>query len=290
MPQLVDLHIHSTYSDGLFPPVELVAMAKQRGLKAIAIADHDSVSGVDEAIEAGKLLGVEVIPAVELSVEFPGYHDIHILGYCINYRDPAFNRLLSEFRERRDSRGKAIILKINETLAKSGATPIDPAEAQELAGEAFGRPHIARLLVSKGYAKDNEDAFKRFLEPCNVPKKYFPVRDAIAEIRLIGGVAVLAHPTSITTDRGILRNLIFQFKEMGLDGLEAYNNMCNDDDMMFLESIARVDGLLLSGGSDYHGDQTDIKLGSGRGGLAVGFHLAEEIIRLAASRHNKFSA
>jgi predicted metal-dependent phosphoesterase TrpH len=273
MERYVDLHVHSRHSDGVLSPTELVAMAAGKGLRAIGLADHDAVAGIDEALEAGIRYDVEVVPAVELSVEFRGFSDVHLLGYYIDYRDPEFLDKLRDFCERRDTRGRAILEKINARLLHEGRAQIDTEEVLAAAEGALGRPHIARALMARGYVTGMNDAFKRYLEPCNVPKRFFPMDEALAEIRRIGGVAVLAHPTSITTDRSQLRSCVGELAGMGLRGIEAYNNMCIEDDANFLERIAREFGLAVTGGSDFHGIEADVEMGSGRGNLAIGYHV-----------------
>lgn len=280
MKQFVDLHMHSSYSDGIYKPEKLVAMAAEKGLMAIALADHDAVEGIDEALEAGERLGVEVIPAVELSVEFRKYHDVHLLGYCIDYHDAVLLEKLAAFRESRDRRGQAIIVNINAKLERENKGSMSYEEADALAEGAFGRPHIARVLVDKGFAHDLQDAFERYLVPCNVPKRYFPMDEALAEIRRLRGISVLAHPTSITEDRSILTAIIKELAAMGLEGIEVYNNMCNDDDMSFLERQAIDHGLVMTGGSDFHGIEAGIEMGVGRGHLAIPYSSAEALKRL----------
>lgn len=277
MGEYIDLHLHTTYSDGVYTPAQVVEMAADRGLKAIAIADHDSVSGVSEAMAAGAGRGVEVIPAVELSVEYGGIRDIHLLGYFIDHTDAKLLERLSNFREARDSRGRAIIQRINEKLAASKKAPISYEEVRALAGDALGRPHIARILVKKGCARDNDDAFTRFLGPCDAPKQYFDMAEAIQEVKRVGGAAVLAHPPSISSDRRILKRLIAEFAELRLDGLEVLNNMCYNDDTLFFESLAGAMGLAMTGGSDFHGMEDAIEIGVGRGGLAVPYQWVEEL-------------
>lgn len=272
MERYVDLHVHSIHSDGVHSPATLVEMAAEAGLLAIALADHDSVAGIDEALAAGERHGVEVIPAIELSVEYRGYHDIHLLGYFIDHRDPAFLENLARFRSRRDERGRAIIDRINTKLSREGKGEITHQEVLSLASGALGRPHIARVLVARGLARDVQDAFDRYVVPCNVPKLYFPMVEALAEIRRIRGISVLAHPTTITANRPVLKGLLTEFAGLGLEGIEVFNNMCYNDDMIFLESLARFLGLLKTGGSDYHGFEDDMAIGTGRGGLAVAYH------------------
>lgn len=282
MNGLIDLHLHSTFSDGVRTPAELVAMACGLGLSAIALADHDAVDGIDEALEAGKACNLEVLPALELSVAFGPYRDVHLLGYLIDHRDPELLETLREFRDKRERRSEAIVDKINEKLALEGRAPIDSQEAAALAGGALGRPHIAQVLVAKGYAANMQDAFVRYLIPCDVPKRYFPVDEAFATIRRLGGVAVLAHPTSITQDRSTLTGVLDELCAMGLQGVEAFNNICNDQDSAWLRYYAEKKGLVWTGGSDYHGIEEGIMMGSGRGSMAVPYSCVEELKRCRA--------
>lgn len=290
MKQFVDLHIHSSYSDGIHKPGKLVAMAAEKGLKAIALADHDAVSGIDEALEAGERLGVEVIPAVELSVEFRKYQDVHLLGYYIDYNDIVFMEKLAVFRESRDSRGHAIIVNINAKLERENKGSISYEEAEALAEGAFGRPHIARVLVDKGFAHDLQDAFERYLVPCNEPKRYFPMEEALAEIRRLCGISVLAHPTSITEDRHILAAIIKELAAKGLEGIEVFNNMCSNDDSSYLERQAIDLGLVITGGSDFHGIEAGIEMGVGRGHLAVPYSSAEALKRLHEEKRSALTS
>jgi hypothetical protein len=284
MKKYLDLHIHTVHSDGCFSPTQVVSMAAEKGLKAIAIADHDSVSGVEEAKEMGLQLGVEVVPAVELSIGFRDYHDIHLLGYYIDHQDKVFTGKLSDLRKARDIRGKAIVERINNKLAAERKPGISYDELIDSAQESLGRLHIARMLVQKGNARTVQDAFVRYLLPCNVPKRYFPLQEAIDEIARIGGVSVLAHPQSISDDRRVLNSLIREMKLMGLDGVEVYNNFCYKDDMIFLQSLCQELDLVMTGGSDFHGFEDDVQIGIGRGALAVAYHLLEPLKAISLSR------
>lgn len=280
MTNLVDLHLHSTFSDGVRTPAELVAMAADLGLRAIALADHDTVDGIDEAIAAGSSHGVEVLPAIEFSVAFGSYRDVHLLGYLLDHRDPQLLTILKDFRDKREARGDAIIGRINEKLTLEGKATITSAEAAALAGGALGRPHIAQVLMGRGYVRDMQDAFVRYLLPCDVPKRYFPVDEALATINRLGGVAVLAHPTTITSDREPLSRAIEELVEMGLDGLEVFNNVCSDQDSAYLRSFAEKRGMVWTGGSDYHGIEEGICMGTGKGSMAVPYSCVEELKRV----------
>lgn len=288
MRQFMDLHIHTLHSDGVHTPSRIVAMAAEKGLKAVAIADHDSVSGVAEALDAGRRLGVEVIPAVELSIGYRDYHDVHLLGYFIDHRDSSFTAKLREFRRVRETRAKAIVEKINIKLASERKAHITYDEVIDVSGEAMSRLHIAMVLVERGFARHVQDAFNRYLQPCDVPKRYFPLEEALGEISRLGGVSVLAHPPSITDDRRLLAALIRDMAGKGLNGLEVFNNLCYKDDMIFFESLCQDLGLAMTGGSDYHGYEDDVEIGIGRGGLAVAYHLLDQLKRIAEEKVASF--
>lgn len=284
MERVADLHLHSSRSDGVHSPAEVVELAARQGLTAMALADHDTVDGVDEAMEAGARLGVEVLSAVELSVEYRTYRDIHLLGYCIDHRDAPFRERLARFREARDSRGRAIVEKINGVLSSSGRKPIDLQAVLEQAEGALGRPHIARVLIANGYAVDMEDAFNNWLIPCDVPKRYFPIEEAIAEIRRLRGVAILAHPPSIGAERGEMVLLMGRLKALGLDGVETLNTMSSEEELLFYRDLARELGLIETGGSDYHAPGGHSKMGTIGRGVMIPYTVAEGVRRLAEGR------
>jgi len=263
----IDLHVHSSFSDGVLTPAELVGRAAEEGLNAIAIADHDSVAGVSEGIAAGAERGVEVIPAIELSVQFKAYKDVHLLGYGLDWADRDFLGRLNDLRERRESRSRDILAAVNERLACEGRADIGFEEVSTHARETIGRPHLARAMIGRGYVDSVEEAFRRYLVPCNVPKRYWPMDDALATIRRLGGVAVLAHPTSVSTMRTELRGIITELAGLGLDGIEVFNNMAQPEEMAVLQRIAGDLGLLVTGGSDFHGIEQGQEMGRGRGGI-----------------------
>lgn len=271
----VDLHTHTRHSDGSLTPSELVLLAAAQGVKAVAISDHDSTAGIDEAVACGELNGIEVIPAVELSVEIRSYSDVHLLGYFINHNDPSFQKKLESFRVRRDSRGQEIIARINEKLAGEGKGCISYEEVLAESDGALGRPHVARVLLAKGFSSGMEDAFDRYLVPCNVPKEYFPVAEAISEIHRIGGLALLAHPTSISRDYEVLREVIGEMVRLGLDGIEVYNTMATLADADFLLGLAVRHRLAVSGGSDFHGNNGEKLLAIEGGRFTLDYRLVE---------------
>lgn len=277
MNDLIDLHIHSNCSDGLHTPSEVVEIACKSVLTAIAITDHDSTDGIDEAIRCASLCKLTVVPAVELSVSYKEYHDVHLLGYWIDHKDPAFSDKLKLFRDRRETRGIRIIEKINQRLAEEGKPLIAQDKVLAMAGGALGRPHVARELIELGHAETMQDAFNKYLLPCNVPKEYFNFNDALSEIKRIGGVAVLAHPQSITRNRLELTTIIGNMAGYGLDGIEAYNTMGIDDDPQFLKRLAESLGLIVTGGSDFHGGEDGLSMGRGRGNLYITADLLDSL-------------
>ena len=263
----IDLHIHSSFSDGAFTPSELVALAVNQDVRVIAIADHDSVAGVEEAAVAGAAAAVVVIPAVELSVQFKEWQDVHLLGYGIDSCDKRFLQSLDGFRRHREGRNDEILERVNDCLHAEGRSALDRENVLAFARGSIGRPHIARALLERRYVDSMEDAFQRYLVPCNVPKSYWPMEEAIAAIHSIGGVAVLAHPTSISKDPGTLGSVITDLHVSGLDGIEVYNNMGWPLEIEFLRRTAVSHGLLLTAGSDFHGIEGGLEIGKGREGM-----------------------
>jgi len=263
----IDLHIHSSFSDGAFTPSELVALAGKNDVRVIAIADHDSVAGVREAAVAGAAAAIEVLPAVELSVQFNEWQDVHLLGYGIDCGDEKFLQTLDGFRRRRSGRNDEILGRVNDVLRTEGRNALNRENILAFARDSIGRPHIARELLARGYAVSVEDAFRRYLVPCNVPKSYWQIDEAIEEIHRIGGVAVLAHPTSISRDQAVLGSVIGALHLKGLDGIEVYNNMGWPLEIEFLRRAAEDRGLIVTAGSDFHGIEERLEIGRGREGM-----------------------
>ena len=263
----IDLHIHSSFSDGALTPTELVARAATLDVRVIAIADHDSVAGFAEAVVAGSSADIEVLSAVELSVQFKEWEDVHLLGYGIDCLDKKFLQNIDGFRHRRERRNDEILDRVNGLLREEGRCSLDRMKVLAFARGSIGRPHIARALLEQGYADSMEDAFRRYLVPCNVPKSYWPIDEAIVEIHRIGGVAVLAHPTSISKDTVTLGAVIAALHDLGIDGIEVYNNMGWPLEIEFLRRTAVDRGLLMTAGSDFHGIEEGLEIGRGREGM-----------------------
>ncbi len=246
----VDLHIHSTFSDGNFTPEEIVKHASKIGLAAIAITDHDNTDGTLSAIIEGKKLGVEIVPGVELSVEPESSQDeeIHILGYYMNWQDENFQEKLRHFREARRERAHQILEKLDHLGIK-----IDPQQLFEVAGKgSVGRMHVAKVLRAQGFVNYLQEAFDLYLaygKPAYVPKLRLPSQEAIDLISRIGGISVIAHPIYGGNSREIIQKL----KGFGLDGIEVYYTNHPPEDVKKFQSWAKEFGLLITGGSDCHG-------------------------------------
>jgi len=243
----VDLHTHSTASDGILPPEQVVEAAARCGLNAIALTDHDTMGGVAAARIAGERLGIRVIAAVELSA-FLDDHEVHLLALHVS-RFESLEQRLSELRAMRYSRGQRIVEKLNEL-----GIPITFDEVlQQSAGGAVGRPHIARALIARGVVHDFREAFSRYLGAAGtafVPKDKLSILDAIAIAHEAGGLAIWAHPG----DAG-RRERLEPLIAAGLDGVEIRHPGHSRDDMKRLEALCTFFNLVPSGGSDWHGGE-----------------------------------
>lgn len=247
----IDLHTHTTSSDGTLSPAELVEYAHKKGLSAIAVTDHDSIDGVDEAVATGNMLGIEVVAGVELSVKYSG-HDIHLLGYLFDCRHKEFRLALGKLQKGRAERNKIILDKLN----KLGFA----VHSEELINSAVsgqnGRPHIARLLMEKGYVQTMGEAFDKYLgqgKLAYAERFTYQAGDAISLIKNAGGLSVLAHPLQLEKLVDNLTYALHQLSGMGLDGIEVYYPNHSRQFRKRLISIAEKDCLLMTGGSDYHG-------------------------------------
>lgn len=264
----LDLHLHTTHSDGSCTPTEVVGLAHQAGVTTLAITDHDIMTGVAEAIMAAEAFGIDVIPGVEIS-SIIGQSELHILGYFLDWQDPILNERFTTLRESRHRRNPQII----ERLQALGID-ITYDEVRTLAGsDSVGRPHIARALMDKQVVTSAKDAFDRFLangKPAYVPRDLPNPAEAIQWIKAAGGLAVLAHPTWIKLADRSLVELLRELKAAGLDGVEVYYSTHANRQIREYLSLAQQLGLLVTGGSDFHGlTKPDIEVGIGKGTLHV---------------------
>src|ERR671922_385820 len=249
----VDLHVHTLFSDGSLTPAQLVRLARTNGVRALSITDHDHVGGIDEALAAGVLLGVEIIPGIELSVSYAEFEDIHLLAYYFAWHDPPLRARLESFRMARETRAERILERINARLVGEGREPIAYDAVKAQVQGAFGRPHIATALIDRGYVPDMNTAFNEYLIPCNVPKYFMPADEAMALIRQARGLSSVAHPRFITQDRVRLRQVIQELGALGLDGIEAYHSDHGAEERLYFIRLANQLGMMITGGSDYHG-------------------------------------
>jgi len=244
----VDLHIHTTASDGRFSPAEIVGKAIERGLAVIAIADHDTVDGIEPALAAARSFpGLEVVPAVEISVDVPR-GEVHVLGYYIDHNDTGLKSALEVLRESRITRAKRIIDRLGDLDIH-----IDWQRVREIAGDgAVGRPHIAEAMLEKGYITSLRDAFVNYIGkggPAYVDREKLTPAEAVELILRARGLPVLAHPFTVDDPEA----LIIELKKVGLVGIEAYYAEYASDKVTTLVDLATRYNLVATGGSDFHG-------------------------------------
>jgi predicted metal-dependent phosphoesterase TrpH len=272
----IDLHLHTTHSDGSQSPTEVVRLAHEAGVSVLAITDHDITTGLPEALTAGQALGIEIIPGIEISSRH-GESELHVLGYFLKWQDAQLNERLMTLRESRHRRNPKIV----ELLQATGID-ITYDEVRAVAGsDSVGRPHIARVLMDKKVVTTAKEAFDRFLaegKAAYVPRDLPAPVDAIRWIKDAGGLAVLAHPTWVKTTEGTLTDLARQLKEQGLDGVEVHYSTHTPRQTRTYLSLAKQLGLLVTGGSDFHGmTKPDIEVGIGKGSLHVPDHLLPKL-------------
>ena len=246
----VDLHLHTTCSDGRLTPTQLVELVAARGIVVAAITDHDSTEGLPEALEAAsRFPQLTIIPGVELSTDIPG-NEIHVLGYFIRYEDAAFQETLRSFRDGRVDRAREMV----DKLAALGL-PVDWERVCELAQGAVGRPHIAQAMVEKGYISYPQEAFTHYIGrngPAYAEREKMTPAEAVEYILGVGGVPVLAHPHVVDN----VESLLPELAEAGLAGLEVYYKEYTRAEMEAFGAMAARYGLLPCGGSDYHAFST----------------------------------
>ena len=272
----IDLHLHTTHSDGSQTPAEVVTLAHEAGVSALAITDHDITTGLPEAMATGQALGIEIIPGIEISSRH-GESELHVLGYFLKWEDAQLNERLTALRESRHRRNPKIV-----ALLQAAGIDITYDAVRAVAGsDSVGRPHIARVLMDKKVVTSAKEAFDRFLaegKPAYVPRDLPSPADAIRWIREAGGLAVLAHPTWVKTVEGTLTDLARQLKEQGLDGVEVHYSTHTPRQTREYLSLAKQLGLLVTGGSDFHGlTKPDIEVGTGKGSLHVPDHLLPKL-------------
>lgn len=277
----IDLHIHSTASDGSLTPIEILKTAHQVRLGAFSITDHDTINGVKEVLDADLPKDLKFIPGIEISAAAPmGIGgSLHLLGYGIDCAHNGLNKLLALLHESRNTRTPRIIKRLNQL-----GIPLSLKDIQKYAGKSMvGRPHIAMALVGEGYAMSVDDAFERFLgkgKDAYVDKFRIPCKEAIETIAAAGGITILAHPLLISQDYKTIEKLVNILIPMGLSGIECIYPQHPPDAVAFYQSLAKRKGLLITGGTDFHGPDITpgIQLGSAGGDFFVPFELYQQLI------------
>jgi predicted metal-dependent phosphoesterase TrpH len=273
---MIDLHSHSTASDGSYAPAALVGMALERGLSALALTDHDSVAGLPEAEAAASGSSLRIIRGVEIEVSFePG--EFHLLGLRLEDLGGELAEVLSRLAAARVARNGRILDKMRE--AGFGASM---EELRAVAGEgAAGRPHIATLLVERKAVRTRQEAFDKYLgkgRPFYAPKECLELGEAMRVVKEAGGLAVVAHPLSLFVSWGRLASLMDEWKELGIDGIEAFHPTAKLGQCRRVEKLARERGFRVTAGSDFHGAiRPDRKLGRTAGNLVIGDEYLAEI-------------
>ncbi len=263
--QFVDLHSHSTASDGTLAPAAVVRLAKERGLSALALTDHDTIGGIEEAAAEAAKIGLDFLPGIEISCDYPP-GTMHILGYGVDPKSPVLTEMTRQLIDGRDNRNPKIIAKLQELNV---AITMEEVEA-EAKGGVVGRPHIAAILVRKGYVSSIKQAFNEYLAPggrAYFDKERLTSKQALSMIRESGGLPVLAHAYQLRTENDAqLETIVKNLLDEGLAGIEV---MHSDHDAAWIEKCTRLadrHGLVKTGGSDFHGgNKKDIDLGHAAG-------------------------
>lgn len=271
MSNLIDLHIHSTASDGSFSPSEVVTLAKKQGLAALSLTDHDTLAGLAEAEEKAQEAGIEFIRGCELSAKFLDT-DVHILGLYVPKEKALLQDLEKElaiFIERRNTRNKKIIIKLQEHGINITLEEVE----QEAGGNVIARPHFANVLIQKGVVASTKEAFDKYLargKLAYVEREVISPHHAVTILKEAKTIPVLAHSKLIKCTEQEYFNLIEELIPLGLKGLEVYHSVHSFEDERYYLGVAEKYNLCVSGGSDFHGkSKPDINIGTGRGSLRV---------------------
>lgn len=276
---MIDLHVHSTFSDGSLTPAQLVQQAVESGLHAVALTDHDTTDGLAPFLAAASTTAVRAVPGVEISVDVQ-HGTLHLLGYFIQPGTPTLDELLTRIRHGREIRNQQILDKLNRLGFR-----LSWDEVASFAGEdVVGRPHFALAMIAKGFVKNKDQAFGEYLgkgRRAYVDRLRFPPAESIQAIRSAGGVAVLAHPATLDLQGTPLRTFIESLSQAGLGGMEVYYSEHSPDQFHSYLNLARELGLAITGGSDFHGKlNPDIRMGVGFGGLRI----PDELVDALAAR------
>ncbi|MGN0205147.1 MAG: PHP domain-containing protein [Coprococcus sp.] len=272
----IDLHTHSNASDGSMTPSELMIHAKEAGLRAVALTDHDTTEGLAEARQAAEETDIELVCGVELAA-WQDKTELHIVGLDIDEKQPEFLAAMKEMQQIREDRNRKMI----ELMANAGVDiTLEKLHEKEGAG-VLTRANFARYLVSVGFVTSIDEAFKRYLDngrPFYLPRKKITPERAITLIKSAGGIPVLAHPMLYRLGKQTLEKYVCLLKEMGLEGMEVYYSTNTPSDDLYLSHLANRYDLKYSGGSDFHGTyKPHIKIGTGKGRLVISYDILEKL-------------
>jgi predicted metal-dependent phosphoesterase TrpH len=283
----VDLHTHTTASDGTDSPAAVVEKAAKAGLAAVAVTDHDTISGLAEAGRAGETFDIAVVRGCELAVSSP-YGEIHLLGLWLPEKMPRLSRFLEDIRESRGARNKEMV----EKFRRAGFNITYPELLAAAEGETVGRPHMAKLLVQKGVCSSVRDAFNRYLgddKEMYVPRVILSPEEGLALLCEEGAVTVFAHPMLLKAPPEAMERIVDSLAANGLDAIEAYHSEHDAKAVRRAESLARRYNLAVSGGSDYHGEtRPDVALGTGKGDLYVPFTVYESLLEISRKKIKRY--
>lgn len=278
-PPIIDLHVHSTASDGTYTPAEVAKLAKTIGLAAIALTDHDTIDGLEEFQKAGAALDIETIAGIEFAALWTKHHrpEIHIVGLGFDPNHPVLSERMKDIKESRNIRNQ----KMCEKLSSIGLHITLDEVAANAGGEIITRAHFANVLLQKGYIAKKEDAFSRYIStglPGYVEREFLSPKLCIQTIKEAGGAAVLAHPTLYGLNMEQLEELCAELIPCGLDGIECQYSTYSPSETKAITALAEKMHLLPSGGSDFHGkNKPNIHLGSGKSNLAIPYSFWEEL-------------
>lgn len=278
-PPIIDLHVHSTASDGTYTPAEVAKLAKTIGLSAIALTDHDTIDGLEEFQKAGAALDIETIAGIEFAALWTKHHrpEIHIVGLGFDPNHPVLSERMKDIKESRNIRNQ----KMCEKLSSIGLHLTLDEVAANAGGEIITRAHFANVLLQKGYIAKKEDAFSRYIStglPGYVEREFLSPKLCIQTIKEAGGAAVLAHPTLYGLNMEQLEELCAELIPCGLDGIECQYSTYSPAETKAITALAEKMHLLPSGGSDFHGkNKPNIHLGSGKSNLAIPYSFWEEL-------------
>lgn len=270
----VDLHTHSTFSDGTFTPKELVSYGAKKGLSALALTDHDTLEGNDEAVFCGEKYGIEIIRGIEISTEYEST-ELHIVGLFMDNEREELISALKGLRESRKTRNIEMVQKLNEIGININYDEI----AESAKGDVITRAHIAKEVIKKGYASSNNEVFDRYIgrdKPAYVKRTVLPWQDTLRLICESGGLPILAHPLLYRISQRRLEMILGELAKYGLAGIEAYYSTHSAAKIKFVKMLADKNRLKLSGGSDFHGEnKPKLDLGTGYGNLQVPYEVLE---------------